>query len=48
MRIVVSPRKVHRQGKRYSIPLPKEIGKALHGKLVQVTIEVLEPLEKGD
>jgi len=41
-------RRVAKSSRNYLIVLPRELGKNLHGKIVQVTIEVLEPLEKGD
>jgi len=41
-KIVVSPRKVSFTMNRYVISLPRSIGRKLHGKLVKVTIEVIE------
>jgi len=37
-------KKVAKSGSSYMIYLPQEIGRKLHGRLVQVTIRVIEEL----
>jgi len=45
--IVISPRTVAHSCGRYVITIPPKIGRKLHGKLVKVIIEVIEPLEES-
>ena len=40
--IIISPRAIAKEGHRYVINIPSHIGKALYGKLLKVTLEVID------